>query len=62
VIASTLLTLFMHAQVLPAISKQYDLEPGVVVYAEVPPSTRLSLSVVKGNNGVAVKLGAKWRF
>jgi hypothetical protein len=62
VIASTLLTLLMHVQVLPALDRQYDIEPGVVAYAEVPPSTRLSLSVVKGNNGTKVQLGAKWRF
>lgn len=61
-ISATLLALVTHLQVLPALDKQYDIEPGAVVYAEVPPSTRLSLSVVKGNNGVSVKLGAKWRF
>lgn len=61
-IAATLLTLATHLQVLPALDKQYDLEPGVVVYAEVPPSTRLSLSVVKGNEGPTVKVSARWRF
>jgi hypothetical protein len=62
VIGAALLALVTHLQVLPALDRQYDLEPGVVVYAEAPPSTRLSLSVVKGNNGASVKLGAKWRF
>jgi hypothetical protein len=62
VIATTLWLLVSHVQVLPALDKQYDIQPGVVVYAEIPPSTRLSLSVVKGNNGAQVKASARWRF
>jgi hypothetical protein len=62
VIAATLWALISHVQVIPAIVKQFDIEPGVVIYAEAPPSTRLSLSVVKGNNGAQVKASARWKF
>jgi hypothetical protein len=62
VIAATLWLLVSHVQVLPAIDKQYDIQPGLIVYAEIPPSTRLSLSVVKGNNGAQVKASARWKF
>ncbi|GAB7525303.1 hypothetical protein [Paraburkholderia sp. 2C] len=61
-IGAALLTLVTHLQVLPAIDRQYDIQPGVIVYAEIPPSTRLSLSVVKGNNGVQAKASVRWRF
>lgn len=61
-IASTLLTLLMHVQVLIPLDRQYDLEPGVLIYAEPSPTTRLSLSFVKGNEGPQVKFSAKWRF
>ena len=33
-----------------------------VAYAEVPPSTQLSATIKKGDDGVKVKLGAKWKF
>jgi hypothetical protein len=62
VIAATLWALVSHIQVVPAISKQYDIEPGVVIFAELPPSTRLSLSIVKGSEAPTVKFSAKWRF
>lgn len=55
-------TVVEHVQVFAPLSKDYQPEPGVVVYAEVPPTTRLNLSVVKGNQGVSVKGGIKWRF
>jgi hypothetical protein len=62
VIGAALLALVTHLQVLPALDKQYDLQQGAIVYAEIPPSARLSFSVVKGHSGVVVKAGAKWRF
>jgi hypothetical protein len=62
VIASTLWILVTHLQVLPPISKQYDIEPGVMIFAELPPSTCLSLSVVKGNEGPTVKASVRWKF
>jgi hypothetical protein len=62
VIAATLWLLVSHVQVLPPISRDYDIQPGVVIYAEIPPSTRLSLSVVKGNNGAQVKASTRWKF
>ncbi|MBN3848601.1 hypothetical protein G3N58_17485 [Paraburkholderia sp. Ac-20342] len=61
-ISTALLALITHLQVLPALDKQFDVQPGAVVYAEIPPSTRLSLSVVKGNNGVTAKASVRWRF
>lgn len=61
-IGAALLTLVTHLQVLPVLDKQFDVQPSVIVYAEIPPSTRLSLSVVKGNNGAVVKASARWRF
>jgi hypothetical protein len=62
VIGAALLTLVTHLQVLPVLDKQYDIQPGVIVKVEIPPSTRLSLSFVKGNNGAVVKASARWRF
>jgi hypothetical protein len=61
-VIATLVVLVSHLQILPAISKQYDIEPGVVIYAESPPSTRLSLSVVKGNEGPTIKTSVRWKF
>lgn len=61
-ISAALLALMTHLQILPTLDKQYDPEPGAVIYAEIPPTTRLSLSVVKGNNGVTVKASARWTF
>jgi len=62
VISAALLALVTHLQVLPALDRQFEVQPGVVVYAEAPPSTRLSLSFVKGNSGAQVKVSARWRF
>jgi len=62
VIAATLFALFSHVQVLPLFTKDEQLEQGAVLYAEIPPSTRLSLSVVKGNQGITAKVSARWRF
>jgi len=62
VISAALLVLVTHVQVLPVLDKQFDVQPGAIVYAEIPPSTRLSLSFVKGNNGAVVKASARWRF
>jgi hypothetical protein len=62
VIGAALLTLVTHLQVLPALDRQFEVQPGAVVYAEIPPSTRMSLSVVKGNNGAVVKASARWHF
>jgi len=62
VIAATLFALFSHVQVFPLFTKDEQLEQGAVLYAEIPPSTRLSLSVVKGNQGITAKVSARWRF
>lgn len=51
-----------HVQVLPLINPDLADVSCCVVYAEIPPSTRLSLSVSKGNAGVKVKAAAKWKF
>jgi hypothetical protein len=61
-VIAALLAIFTHVQVLPSLDRQHDLQPGCVIYAEPNPTTRLSLSIVKGNQGVTAKLGAKWRF
>ncbi len=51
-----------HVQVMPIVSPDLADISCCVAYAEIPPSTRLSLSVSKGNAGVKVKAGAKWKF
>ncbi|MBB2981729.1 hypothetical protein [Paraburkholderia tropica] len=51
-----------HVQVLPTVNPTtYDVSC-CVAYAEIPPSTRLSLTVKKADSGVSVKLGARMRF
>lgn len=55
-------TVVEHVQVLPIINPNTDDVSCCVVYAEVPPSTRLSASVTKTDAGTKVKLGAKFRF
>ena len=56
-------TIVEHVQVLPTVAAGNDIQLGCcVVYAELPPSTQLSVSVKKGNAGVSVKAGARWRF
>jgi len=62
VIGATLLALVTHLQVLPELNRQYAVEPGVLIYAEVPPSTRLNLSFTEINARAAVKLGVRWQF
>lgn len=61
-IAATLFALLTHVQIFPVFGKDEQLEQGAVLYAEVPPSTRLSLSVVKGNEGPTIKFSARWKF
>jgi hypothetical protein len=61
VIGAALVALVSHLQVLPALDRQYDVN-GAILYAELPPSTRLSLSVVKGNKGVVAKASVRWSF
>ena len=51
-----------HVQVAPTINPMTDDISCCVAYAEIPPSTQLSVSVKKGNTGTTVKLGAHWRF
>lgn len=51
-----------HVQVLPTINPTTDDVSCCVAYAEIPPSTRLSLSVTKNDSGLKVKAGAKWKF
>lgn len=55
-------TVIAHVQVLPVINPETDDVSCCVAYTEWPPSTQLSLSVKKGNVGVNVKAGARWRF
>ncbi|MBN3813278.1 hypothetical protein [Paraburkholderia sp. Ac-20347] len=51
-----------HVQVLPTVNPTtYDVSC-CVVYAEIPPSTHLSITMKKANTGTTVKLGARWRF
>lgn len=55
-------TVVEHVQVLPIVNPTtYDVSC-CVAYAEIPPSTHLSLTVKKGNEGTTVKLGSSWRF
>ncbi|APR37882.1 hypothetical protein [Paraburkholderia sp. SOS3] len=61
-IGAALLALVTHVQVLPVLDKQFDVQPGAIVYAEIPPSTRLSLSVVKGAEAPTVKASIRWKF
>jgi hypothetical protein len=49
-------------QILPIINPSTEDVSCCVAYAEIPPSTRLTLSVSKSNAGVKVKAGAKWKF
>jgi hypothetical protein len=49
-------------QVLPIVNPTTDDVSCCVVYAEIPPSTRASISVTKSNAGAKVKLGTKFRF
>ena len=52
-----------HLQVLPIVNPNtYDVSC-CVAYAEIPPSTQLSLSVTHSDaSGTKVKAGARWRF
>jgi len=55
-------TIVEHVQVLPIVNPNtYDVSC-CVAYAEIPPSTRLSVTVKKSGAGTSVKLGARWRF
>jgi hypothetical protein len=51
-----------HVQVLPLINPDTHDISCCVVYAEIPPSTRLSVTVKQGSAGTSVKLGARWSF
>ena len=55
-------TIVEHVQILPVVNPMTDDVSCCVAYAEIPPSARLSVTVNKGNDGVKVKLGAKWKF
>jgi hypothetical protein len=55
-------TVIEHVQILPIFNPTTDDVSCCVAYAEIPPSTRLSLSVSKSNAGVKVKAGAQWKF
>lgn len=56
-------TILHHMQLLPIVNPNtYDVSC-CVVYAEIPPSTQLSLTVThSGNAGTKVKAGARWHF
>ncbi|WP_213761833.1 hypothetical protein [Caballeronia sp. dw_19] len=54
-------TVVEHVQVLPTFDKQNDAGC-CVLYAELPPSTRLSVAVNKTDAGVSTKVGATWKF
>lgn len=62
-IAATLIALVTHMQILPIVNPNtYDVSC-CVAYAEVPPSTRLSVQATHSDlKGWAVKLGARWKF
>ncbi|RAR51697.1 hypothetical protein C7401_13657 [Paraburkholderia unamae] len=51
-----------HVQVLPLINPDTHDISCCVAYAEIPPSTRMSVTVKKGSTGTSVKFGARWRF
>jgi hypothetical protein len=55
-------TVVEHVQVLPLFNTVTDEVSCCVAYAEIPPSTRLTVSVTKSNAGAKVKAGAKWKF
>jgi len=56
-------TVIEHVQVLPIVNPNtYDVSC-CVAYAEVPPSTRLSLQATHSDlKGWSFKAGARWRF
>jgi hypothetical protein len=63
VIASTLLTLLLHVQVLPLINtKTEEFQPGAVLYTKPTPDSRFSLSVTHTATSTGVKVGARWKF
>lgn len=55
-------TVIEHVQVLPIVNPMTDDVSCCVAYAEIPPSTHLSVAVKKGNDGVTVTLGVRRRF
>ncbi|QNB13417.1 hypothetical protein G5S35_17440 [Paraburkholderia tropica] len=55
-------TVIEHVQVLPTINPDtYDVSC-CVAYAEIPPSTRLSVTVKKSTTSFSIKAGARWQF
>lgn len=54
-------TVVEHVQVLPIINPMTEDVSCCVAYAEIPPSTHLTVQVSKSPD-LKVKLGAKWRF
>lgn len=61
-LAAFVLTGCTHVQVLPIVNPTtYDVSC-CVAYAEIPPSTRLSVTVKKSNTSFSLKAGARWRF
>lgn len=55
-------TVIEHVQVLPNINPDtYDVSC-CVAYAEIPPSTHLSLTVKKSTTSFSIKAGARWQF
>ncbi|WP_322069985.1 hypothetical protein [Paraburkholderia bannensis] len=51
-----------HVQVLPTINPDTHDVSCCVAYAEIPPSTRASVTVKKSNTSFSVKAGVRWRF
>lgn len=51
-----------RVEVLPTFDVKTYTVGCCVVMAQIKPSTDLSLTVNKANEGVNVKLGASWRF
>lgn len=55
-------TVVEHVQVLPVVNPDtYDVSC-CVAYAEIPPSTLLSVTVKKSNTSFSIRAGVNWRF
>lgn len=55
-------TVIEHVQVLPVVNPDTLDVSCCVAYAEIPPSTRVSVTVKKNNTSFSIKAGARWQF
>ncbi|MGF6937804.1 hypothetical protein OKW41_006966 [Paraburkholderia sp. UCT70] len=55
-------TVLEHVQVLPIVNPNTYEISCCVAYAEIPPSTRASVTVKKSNTSFSIKASARWRF